>query len=123
MTEALGWFSSVVLLATIVQQIWTQWRERSTRGVSSWLFVGQTAASAGFTAYSWLVHNWVFVVTNSLLLLSAVIGTVLTLRFRKQGGDRASSSASSGTHDDDSTREGEQPSSYPNARRPAPERS
>lgn len=82
MTEVLGWLSSIVLLATIVQQIWTQWRERSTRGVSKWLFVGQTAASAGFTAYSWLVHNWVFVVTNALLLLSAVLGCVLTLRFR-----------------------------------------
>lgn len=85
MTEVLGWLSSLILLVTIVQQIWTQWRERSTKGVSKWLFVGQTAASAGFTLYSWLVGDWVFVVTNFLLLVSAVVGWLLTLSFRRGG--------------------------------------
>lgn len=83
MTDLLGWLSSFILLVTIVQQIWTQWRERSTKGVSKWLFIGQTAASAGFTVYSWLVGNWVFVVTNSLLLASAIVGCLLTWSFRR----------------------------------------
>jgi MtN3 and saliva related transmembrane protein len=86
MTELLGWLSSCILLVTIIQQIWTQWRERSTKGVSKWLFVGQTAASAGFTVYSWLVQNWVFVVTNSLLLASAIVGCSLTWSFRRGAG-------------------------------------
>ena len=84
MTELLGWSSSCILLVTIIQQIWTQWRERSTKGVSKWLFVGQVAASAGFTVYSWLVKNWVFVVTNSLLLASAMVGLWLTWSFRRR---------------------------------------
>lgn len=96
MQDALGWFSSIVLLATIVQQIWTQWRERSTRGVSKWLFVGQTTASAGFTAYSWLVHNWVFVVTNALLLVSAIVGCVMTLRFKAAGAKRSPAQSEAG---------------------------
>jgi MtN3 and saliva related transmembrane protein len=83
-TELVGWCSSIVLLLTIVTQIAKQWRERSAQGISSWLFVGQIAASAGFTLYSWLVHNWVFVVTNGLLLLSAIVGAVMTARFRRQ---------------------------------------
>ena len=82
MTEAVGWLSSLILLSTLSQQIWKQWRERSSRGVSKWLFVGQTAASLGFTLYSWLVHNWVFVVTNSLILVSAIVGCVMSYRFR-----------------------------------------
>ena len=84
MTELLGWLSSLVLLVTIVQQIWTQWRERSTKGFSKWLFIGQTAASAGFTTYSWLVGNWVFVVTNALLLASAIVGCLLTWSFSQR---------------------------------------
>jgi MtN3 and saliva related transmembrane protein len=82
MTELLGWLSSLILLATVLQQIWAQWRERSTRDVSKWLFIGQSAASAGFTTYSWLVHNWVFVVTNGLLLISALAGCAMTWWFR-----------------------------------------
>lgn len=83
-TELVGWISSLVLLATIASQIAKQWRERSAEGVSRLLFLGQIAASIGFTLYSWLVHNWVFVVTNGLLLISAIVGAVMTARFRKQ---------------------------------------
>jgi uncharacterized protein with PQ loop repeat len=83
MTDVLGWASSVVLLATILAQIHKQWRARSSEGVSKWLFAGQMAASLGFTAYSWLVGNWVFVVTNALLLVAGVMGFAITLHFRR----------------------------------------
>jgi MtN3 and saliva related transmembrane protein len=85
MVDALGWFSSFVLLATIVEQIRKQWAARSGEGVSRFLFVGQTVASAGFATYSALLHNWVFTVTNSLLLASAIIGWVLTAHFKRCG--------------------------------------
>jgi MtN3 and saliva related transmembrane protein len=84
MTEALGWASSIVLLATIVQQIVKQWREGSARGVSKWLFVGQTSASLGFTVYSALLQNWVFTVTNALLLVSAIAGMVITFHSKRR---------------------------------------
>ena len=83
MVDAIGWASSAVLLATIAKQIHTQWQARSSEGVSKWLFVGQSAASLGFTVYSWLVRNWVFVVTNGLLLVAGVVGFVMTMHFRR----------------------------------------
>jgi MtN3 and saliva related transmembrane protein len=83
MTEALGWASSIVLLATIVSQIVKQLRERSGKGISSWLFVGQTAASAGFTVYSALLSNWVFTITNALMFISAVFGWAITRHFKR----------------------------------------
>ena len=52
MTEAIGWGSSLILLLTIARQIHKQWRDRTSAGVSVWLFVGQLAASGGFIAYS-----------------------------------------------------------------------
>jgi MtN3 and saliva related transmembrane protein len=70
----LGWGASAVLLATLARQVYVQWRERSTEGVSSWLFVGQITASVGFLAYSWLVGNAVFVFTNAALLITALVG-------------------------------------------------
>ena len=57
-TELLGWGSSVILLATLMRQVYTQWRIRATSGVSKWLFIGQCAASVGYTVYSFLLHNW-----------------------------------------------------------------
>ncbi len=83
MIELIGWCSSIVLLTTIVSQIVKQYREGSGQGVSRWLFVGQTAASLGFTLYSALLHNWVFTLTNGALLVSAIVGLLVTLHFKR----------------------------------------
>lgn len=83
MRDVLGWTSSLILLLTILQQIRKQWTERSGQGVSSFLFVGQAVASLGFTVYSALLQNWVFTVTNGLMLLSAITGWALTSHFKR----------------------------------------
>ena len=83
-TDLLGWLSSAILLATIGKQVHKQWSEGRSEGVSRWLFVGQIAASTGFTIYSALVGNAVFVVTNGLLLASAIAGLLIVLRHRRQ---------------------------------------
>lgn len=90
MTDAIGWLSSLILVLTIGKQIYKQWHDESSGGVSIWLFVGQTAASVGFTTYSLLVENWVFVVTNALLLLAGVTGLLITLRHRRRQRRRSS---------------------------------
>ncbi len=82
MTEALGWLSSFTLVLTIAAQVRKQWRSGTSEGVSKWLYVGQVAASAGFTAYSALVRNWVFVVTNAVLLAAALVGCAIYFHFR-----------------------------------------
>lgn len=74
--EALGWFSSLVLLTTLIVQVRKQMRSARGSGVSSWLYVGQTTASLGFTTYSLLIGNWVFVVTNGMLTVVAICGWV-----------------------------------------------
>jgi len=52
MIEILGWASSLILLATLVKQVYKQWNDGSSEGISKWLFIGQLAASVGFTVYS-----------------------------------------------------------------------
>ena len=78
--EWLGWASSAVLLATLGRQVYSQWRQRSVAGVSSWLFIGQLTASTGFLISSVLVDNWVFVFTNAALLLTALLGQYIYRR-------------------------------------------
>jgi uncharacterized protein with PQ loop repeat len=82
--DLIGWASSAILVATIAKQVHKQWREGSSEGVSRWLFVGQIAASTGFTVYSALVGNWVFVVTNAVLLANGLLGLVVVLRHRRR---------------------------------------
>lgn len=76
-TQAIGWFSSLILLLTLSNQVYRQWQEGSSKGVSKWLFIGQMAASTGFTIYSWLVKDWIFVITNSLMMLNGLAGLVI----------------------------------------------
>ena len=76
--DAVGWISSFILVLTIAKQVFKQWQAGTSEGVSMWLFIGQLAASAGFTVYSWLVHNWVFVITNALMVANALVGFWIT---------------------------------------------
>lgn len=89
-TELIGWASSLVLLLTVSQQVYKQWQAGSSQGVSRWLFVGQVSASTGFVVYSWLLGSWVFVVTNALLILNALIGQAIVMRHRRRSKDSPS---------------------------------
>jgi MtN3 and saliva related transmembrane protein len=76
----IGWGSSAILLATLIRQVYSQWKSRESRGVSRWLFIGQVAASVGFTIYSLLLHNWVYVTSNVAILITAIAGEAIYLR-------------------------------------------
>lgn len=84
MIEVIGWFSSIVLVLTIGKQVFKQWQAGTSEGVSKWLFVGQLTASTGFTVYSVLIGNWVFVVTNALMLANALLGFFVVLHHRRR---------------------------------------
>jgi uncharacterized protein with PQ loop repeat len=89
MQHVIGWSASLILLCTLLSQIYRQWQARSSKGVSAWLFIGQFVASSGFTIYSWLVGDMVFIVTNVLLLFSAVLGLGILLWHRRLNPEEA----------------------------------
>ena len=84
LTDLLGWAATAVLIATLARQIYKQHTADSVEAVSTWLFVGQMTASVLFIAYSALVGPTVFVVTNTLILATAVTGQVLAMRRRRR---------------------------------------
>jgi MtN3 and saliva related transmembrane protein len=83
MADLIGWFAATVLLATIGRQVYSQWRDGTTKGLSRWLFIGEITASIAFVVYSWLLGNWVFVITNTLMLTTAVLGESVLLANRR----------------------------------------
>ncbi len=72
------------MLLTLIKQVYKQWKDGETEGVSKWLFIGQLFASVGFTVYSYLVENWVFMVTNGLLTINNIVGISLYFYFVKK---------------------------------------
>jgi MtN3 and saliva related transmembrane protein len=84
MTEIVGWISAAILASTISRQVYTQWRTKSVAGVSKWLFIGQLCASLGFTIYSYLVDNMVFVITNFFMFLTAVVGQFIYMHNKRR---------------------------------------
>lgn len=91
--DLVGWLSAFILVLTISRQVYTQWRTASVEGVSKWLFVGQLAASFGFTVYSYLVENWVFVFANFFIFLTAVAGQAVYLRNKRMTRQRGAEPA------------------------------
>lgn len=86
--DLIGWASSVILLATLVRQVYSGWKKGTVAGLSKWLFIGQMCASVGFTIYSYLLHNWVYVSSNIAILSTAVVGQMLYWRNKRRGSDR-----------------------------------
>jgi MtN3 and saliva related transmembrane protein len=86
-TDAIGCVSTAILLATIGRQVYSQWKSQATAGVSRWLFVGQISASIGFTIYSCLLHNWIFLFSNAAMLATAMAGELIYISNRRHRGD------------------------------------
>jgi MtN3 and saliva related transmembrane protein len=82
-SDVIGWLSTLVLLATICRQVYSQWKSKATSGVSRWLFVGQITASIGFICYSYRLHNWIFLLSNTAMLITAVVGEIIYISNRK----------------------------------------
>ncbi|KIQ23964.1 hypothetical protein JH314_10030 [Xanthomonas campestris] len=85
--DLVGWLASAVLIATLIRQIYKQWRSDQIQGVSRWLFIGQITASLLFILYSALVGNAVFIVSNALILATGITGYVLQrIKLKRLGG-------------------------------------
>ena len=67
----------MILLTTMFAQVSKNWRERKLKGVNPLLYYGQALASLCFAVYSLTINSWVFVVTNALGLVAALIGIYL----------------------------------------------
>jgi MtN3 and saliva related transmembrane protein len=48
LTEAVGWASPALLLASVGRPVYSEWRSKATAGLSPWLFVGQ------ITGFKWI---------------------------------------------------------------------
>jgi MtN3 and saliva related transmembrane protein len=87
--QIIGWASTLVLLITLLSQIRKEIAVGKADEISPVLFIGQCAASLGFLAYSALVGNVVFVVSNAMILVVALIGVGVRRRLSKTADRRS----------------------------------
>ncbi len=74
MTQVIGWAAATVLVLTIGSQVYKQWHDQTSKGVSLWLFAGQIVANSLFLTYAAITGDTVFLVANGLLLLTSLLG-------------------------------------------------
>lgn len=98
--QVIGFAASLVLLASLVGQIWKQWSSGRSEGVSPWLFAGQALANVGMLAYSVMLRDTVFIVTNTATLATSLLGLAVqrhhARRKAAQEAERTSPAAVSG---------------------------
>ena len=80
----IGWAASVIVLITVVAQIVKQWKSQSSKGVSPWLFVGEIASALLFLWYAIVIHNAVYITTNSLMAIASVAGLAILIWHRRR---------------------------------------
>ncbi len=95
--EFIGFTSSFILVLTIGKQVYKQYKEGKSEGVSKWLFIGQMAASFGFLTYSVMKGDSVFILTNALMVLNGFIGLAIVLKHRRAEGNAGSKDVQSET--------------------------
>ncbi|MDQ4122074.1 MAG: SWEET family sugar transporter [Acidobacteriota bacterium] len=84
MEQIIGFASSFILLLTIGKQVYKQWSDGTSEGVSKWLFLGQITASIGFLIYSIMKNDLVFIVTNGLMVVNSLIGIAIIFYHRRR---------------------------------------
>ena len=80
--EWIGWAAAVMLVITLFAQVKKNWEEKKLKGVNPLLYYGQAVASLCFALYSFSINSWVFVVTNVLGFISALVGIYLIHRYK-----------------------------------------
>ena len=83
MTQVIGWISVTFLVTTIGSQVFKQWKDGTSEGVSYWLFAGEMISNALLLTYSSLVKNYVFMTANAALLLTSMFGLYLKWQHSK----------------------------------------
>jgi uncharacterized protein with PQ loop repeat len=71
-----------MLVITLFAQVKKNWEEKKLKGVNPLLYYGQAVASLCFALYSFSINSWVFVVTNVLGFISALVGIYLIHRYK-----------------------------------------
>jgi uncharacterized protein with PQ loop repeat len=71
-----------MLVITLFSQVKKNWDEKKLKGVNPLLYYGQAVASLCFALYSYSINSWVFVVTNVIGFLSALVGIYLVHRYK-----------------------------------------
>ena len=84
MTDAIGWTSAFILVLTIAKQVYDQWKDGRSEGVSTWLFAGQLLSAVGFAIYSWILGNAVYVAANGLTFAASIAGILILIRNRRR---------------------------------------
>ena len=81
--DILGYAAGAITSLTFLPQVVKTWREKSAKDVSLMMFIIAAINEIMWIAYGVLLHNWVIILTNTIVLAMSLIMISLKLRYNK----------------------------------------
>jgi len=78
--DMLGYAAGAVTAFTFLPQVVKTWKEKSAKDVSLWMFVIAFINEIMWLVYGIMIHNWVIILTNAVMLVMSAI--MIGLKFR-----------------------------------------
>lgn len=82
-TEILGYAAGAVTCLTFLPQVIKTWQSKSARDVSLNMFLIAAINEVMWIVYGVLLHNWVIILTNAVVMSMSLTMIYLKFRFNK----------------------------------------
>ena len=79
--DILGYAAGAVTAFTFLPQVIKTWREKSAKDISLNMFLIAFANEIMWLVYGILLHNWVIILTNAVMLVMSGIMIALKLKY------------------------------------------
>jgi MtN3 and saliva related transmembrane protein len=80
--DILGYSAGAITSLTFLPQVIKTWKVKSAKDISLLMFVIAAVNEAMWIAYGALLHNWVIILTNIIVLSMALTMIYFKLRFK-----------------------------------------
>jgi MtN3 and saliva related transmembrane protein len=80
--DILGYSAGAITSLTFLPQVIKTWKVKSAKDISLLMFVIAAINEAMWIAYGVLLHNWVIILTNIIVLSMALTMIYFKLRFK-----------------------------------------
>lgn len=80
--DVLGYTAGAITSLTFLPQVIKTWRIRSAKDISLMMFVIAAINESMWIVYGVLLHNWVIILTNSVVLAMSLIMIYFKLRYK-----------------------------------------
>lgn len=82
--DILGYAAGALTAFTFLPQVLKTWKEKSAKDVSLYMFIIAFVNEIMWLIYGVMIHNWVIILTNAVMLAMSGIMIMLKMKYNHQ---------------------------------------